>query len=205
VPFAERNGHNHAEKSLQHPEKNLINSVPEYYEHCNFDTFETFNDATCSGKNIAMECSAKKLGLILGGQTGCGKTHLAVAIIRQNLLDNRKTFFTSHIHLLDSVRQVCTDGELTQLENDILSYDGIFIDNFGVTHIKWVIERFNNLLENILLSKKQVVITSRAESPQTLLNNLSSHDEGALLSRMKESGCKLFIIDSGDYRLRKKN
>ncbi|MGE3508909.1 MAG: ATP-binding protein, partial [Vicinamibacterales bacterium] len=64
-----------------------IANIPKRYLHCTIDNFKIYNEslerAAAQARRLADEFPAVGRGLFLEGQPGVGKTHLAVAVLKQ--------------------------------------------------------------------------------------------------------------------------
>src|SRR3954468_9073044 len=62
-------------------------NIPKRYLHCTLDNFAAYNEtlekAVAQARRIADAFPVVTKGLLLEGQPGVGKTHLAVAVLRQ--------------------------------------------------------------------------------------------------------------------------
>ena len=158
--------------------------------------------------------------LVLFGPTGVGKTHLAVAIAKQQLESGNQVFFAFVPELLDHLRA-------TFAPNSLLRYDNIFdevkntplliLDDFGQEFsTPWAEEKLYQIIVHRHNNRLPTVITSRVDfiNPPTRRptpkERYESPDKGevvvlpsAITSRIRDSSIGVLVrIDVSDYRTR---
>ena len=69
--------------------------------------------------------------VILTGNPGTGKTHLAIALGIKACLEDKKVFFTTTSSLITQIRETRSEKKLRQLESKFEKYDLVIIDEFG--------------------------------------------------------------------------
>ncbi|MEE8414500.1 MAG: ATP-binding protein [Dehalococcoidales bacterium] len=122
---------------------------------------EQFNRAYRAAKTFADKPEG---WLVIDGASGCGKTHLVVAIANRCIEDNRPVFYISTPDLLDRLRSTFNpnsempyDEFFEQIRNTPL----LILDDLGAqTHTPWAKEkleqllnhRFSNLLPTVIVS-----------------------------------------------------
>lgn len=69
--------------------------------------------------------------LILAGNPGTGKTHLAIALGIKACIEDYKVLFTTVPRLLTQIKECRSEKTLRQLENRFEKYDLVICDEFG--------------------------------------------------------------------------
>lgn len=87
--------------------------IPPDYEHCSLDNYAPATDSQLRALRAATQFARQFFtspdqigrGLLLRGPVGCGKTHLAVAVLRHLLAAGYTGMFLNFVHLLERLRQ----------------------------------------------------------------------------------------------------
>lgn len=178
--------------------------IPEGMKRCTFETFVTagMDPAVRTAKGLAMACVEDGSSLVLGGGTGVGKTHLAVAMVQELVSRGKCAIFVPTVDLLDEVRAGYESGKADQIQRGAREADCLVLDDLGAQRTTdWVAERLFALLDDRYRNGRQTVITTNAISMKDLSEGLG--DRGArITSRLSESAQALFI-KARDYRTRK--
>jgi DNA replication protein DnaC len=69
--------------------------------------------------------------LILAGESGTGKTHLAIALGLEAIKRGHKVYFTSVADLLDQINIATISGQTLNLQNKLLKHAVIVLDELG--------------------------------------------------------------------------
>jgi DNA replication protein DnaC len=204
--------------------------IPPRYEHCSFENFDIRKNRDTGLPNPSLQAAklyAQRLvdeyptdfGLLFVGPTGVGKTHLAVAVLRElMLLKGIECLFYDFLKLLkdirDSYNPVSQTSELTVLE-PALDAEVLLLDELAASNPSdWVKETLAHIINSRYNQKKVTLITTtlpfggapgrrdvRAPSGESIpdvertLNQLGV----TLRSRLYEM-CKLVEMQSDDYR-----
>lgn len=169
----------------------IANGVPERYLHTSFDNYIVTNEkqkaivATLKGYS----CDSN---IVMVGQTGCGKTHLALACLNQLLRDGKKAYYSKFYKLFKY--QINDKYYFDRL----LKADFLIIDEYGVSES----DKKSSLLFEIIDERTD------NNAPTVLISNLTANDfkasiSDALYSRLKEN-CISFNFAWEDYRLKNK-
>lgn len=196
--------------------------VPPRYLRHSFANF-TQSDKTAKAFEVATEWAAlknpKDRGFALLGQPGVGKTHLAVAAIREmthlwalerteetsadvyvdpkTMLERRIRFVNVPI-FMDELREGMKFNESPA--RDLWKYcledaSVVVLDDFGKEKATdWVTERLYVLIESRYQNLKSTIVTSNRS-----LDELDDLGYGAAVSRLQETG-RVVRIDAKDYR-----
>lgn len=203
--------------------------IPPRYEHCELANFDIRKISASGQENpsiTAAKIHAKRFveeyptdfGLLFVGPTGVGKTHLAVAVLRELMVRKGvECLFYDFHDLLKTIRDSYNPGtqntELGVLQ-PVLDVEVFLLDELaGVNLSDWVREILFHIINTRYNQKKVTLITT------TMLSRVSGGRRGqepsgnaipdldytleqlgvTLRSRLYEM-CKLVEISSDDYR-----
>jgi DNA replication protein DnaC len=218
--------------------------VPERYRHCDFDNFETDNEiegashaqteawnrSLVQGKLVVQRFAEEfspiremqtEQGLLLMGTCGAGKTHLAVAALKNIVLRGHTGLFYDYRELLkqiqDSYNAESQSTEMSVLE-PVLAADVFVLDDVGSSKPSlWALETVGHIL-NTRYNEKRVTIlttnyldtdpvagaaTSGSRSPgmrtPTIEDTLTERVGKRIRSRLYEM-CRTVELSTTDYR-----
>ena len=204
--------------------------IPGRYEHCAFENFDIRKDKDTGQANPSLAAAKfyaerfveeypADFGLLFIGPTGVGKTHLAVAVVRELILRKGiECLFYDFRDLLkeiqDSYNPVSQTSELRVLQ-PVLDVEVLLLDELAALNPSdWVKETLAHIINSRYNQKRVTLITSTLPFGETSsrrdvrmpsgdsvpdversLNQLGT----TLRSRLYEM-CKLVEINSDDYR-----
>ena len=131
-------------------------------------------------KNIT---NADDNGLIIMGESGVGKTHLAASIANK-LIENDKIVLMGRLTtLLDMIKETFKDN--TKSENELIelysNVDMIIIDDLGTEKISnWALEKLYTIIENRNENRLPIIITTRFDK-QGLIERFSKCQDEQLV------------------------
>lgn len=192
--------------------------IPKRYEHCSIHNF--YNVEQEPLKFLALDWSSKFIdeyavagreegrGLLFIGPVGVGKTHLAVAILRE-LIERygaRGLFYqfgTLLKEIQNSYNPVSQTSELKVLE-PVFNADVLVLDELGASKpTDWVRDTMMQIINTRYNDRRVTIFTTnyRDERPNDKSETLEDRIGSALRSRLYEM-CKAIKIDGEDYRKR---
>lgn len=156
--------------------------IASLYHRCTFDNFQGNEKLVQDIKSI----SGDNLSAVLRGNTGCGKTHLAVAI-----LQDQKSYFCKFItvpNLLLKIRSSFNGGQGTETEEEIINsfveYKTLVLDDLGAEKTsEFSITTLYLILDRRISEERQTIITtnlSQKEIEETFGARIASRLAGMI-------------------------
>jgi DNA replication protein DnaC len=156
--------------------------IPRRYRDCGFDNFETTHTVGESTKflfdarrrasrfveDYPVSGHEVEKGLLFLGRPGVGKTHLAVAVLKQLMIQKSVDgLFCAYQELLQRIRDsydpvsLSTEAEVLR---PILHTDVVVIDDLGANRVSdWVEDTITYILNHRYNEKKATILTSNLE------------------------------------------
>ncbi len=205
--------------------------IPCRYEHCAFENFDIRKDRASGQANRFLEAAKlyaqrfaeeypTDFGLLFIGPTGVGKTHLAVAVIRELMLrKNVRCLFYDFRDLLkeiqDSYNPISQSSELRVLQ-PVLDAEVLLLDELAALNPSdWVKDTLGYVVNSRYNAKKVTLITTtlrfgdgsarpavRSPSGEPVPDTEKALNQYGvtLRSRLYEM-CKIVEMQSDDYRM----
>jgi DNA replication protein DnaC len=185
-------------------------NIPKRYLHCTFDNFTAYNEsleqAVAKARHVADSFPVSR-GLLFEGQPGVGKTHLAVAVLKQVIetAGVRGLFYDTR-DLLRIIRSTYDPSiRTTELEvlRPVMTADLLVLDDLGAEKTsEWVEETMNLIVNTRYNERRLTVFTSNYQDfPEELAepNSLIFRIGHRMRSRLHEM-CEFLQMDGADYR-----
>jgi DNA replication protein DnaC len=185
-PYTEQ----HPLDEIKDPKPIILPGVSTKYQGCSFDNFQ-------GNKNLVSDMKAiGKESVVLSGKTGCGKTHIAVSMLRESGLKWTGYFITIP-ELLLKIRGAF-NSQSSETEEEIIKkfsdYDLLVLDDLGAEKTtEYSITTLYLILDRRNRENKRTIVTT----------NLSLQDiEETLGARIASrlSDMKFIKINMQDYR-----
>lgn len=185
-------------------------NIPARYQHCTIANFTAYNEkleqAARAAARIAEDFPAVSKGLFLEGQPGVGKTHLAVAVLKQIVqTTGARGLFYDTRDLLRVIRSTYDASiRTTELEilRPVMTCDLLVLDDLGAEKTsEWVEETMNLIVNTRYNERRLTVFTSNYPDipDETEPNSLLFRIGHRMRSRLHEM-CEFKELDGADYR-----
>jgi DNA replication protein DnaC len=190
--------------------------IPKRYQHCSLDNFvgydnERLLNAVARARRFADAFPVVDKGLFLIGPPGIGKSHLAVAVLKQVMTTRgARGLFYDVRELLKLIRSTYSPT-VRATESDVLApvmtAELLVLDDIGAEKTsEWVEETLNLIVTTRYNERRLTIFTSNYEEkedrsdPDSLLARVGFR----MHSRLYEM-CEFLEFDGADYRHRPPN
>lgn len=167
--------------------------IQKRYNHCELSNFEhhydSLRDAHRKAVRFVEQFPAVDKGLLLIGDNGVGKTHLAVAILKAVIRSKRiQGFFYETGELLKLVRDTyASDTNEADVLRPVLEADLLVLDDLGVEKTsEWVQETLGHVVNIRYSERRPTVFTTNLQdsedstNPRSFLYRLGSRTRSRL-------------------------
>jgi len=191
-------------------------NIPKRYQHCTIENFTVYNEslerAASRARQVVDAFPVVEHGLFLEGQPGVGKTHLAVAVLKQVMRNTGAVgMFYDIRELLRFIRSTY-DPSIRTTETEVLrpvmTADLLVLDDLGAEKTSEWVEETMNLIVNTRYSERRVTLfTSNYEDipDDTDAMSLVGRIGHRMRSRLHEMCGEFVVLDAADYRERPQN
>ena len=147
--------------------------IPPRYEHCSLETFEPGSPSLRAALERAVDFCAgyphlgadEGLGLLLSGDNGVGKTHLAVAILRElvEAKGARGQYWDFHELIREIKSSYDRETRTTELQvlQPVVDNDVLVLDDLGAWKMTdWMNDTLFYILNSRYMAKRPTIITT---------------------------------------------
>ena len=192
------------------PRRRLGRVPPEMVESMTFATFDTRGNAASAPQRRSLEAafamsrawaSDPSGWLTLFGETGCGKTHLAVAIAETRLAQGLPVLFAFVPELMDYLRftfQPNSGAAYDRVFDEVRNAPLLILDDLGGEYrSEWVYEKLYQIIVHRHNLRMPTIITTGMNVTDTA---------GPIVSRIQDPASGLLIrMEAPDYRIKRRD
>jgi DNA replication protein DnaC len=184
--------------------------IPNRFLSCSFENFEplcpSLHRALMNTRKFVDEYPIVDVGLLFLGRCGVGKTHLAVAAIKELVGKGISALFYDFRDLLKEIQDSYNPNTHTselKILSPIFEAEILVLDELGASKpTEWVQETITHIINKRYNDKKVTIFTSNyldmpigSSYDETLTDRVGVR----LRSRLHEM-CRLIMIEGDDYR-----
>jgi DNA replication protein DnaC len=185
-------------------------NIPKRYLHCTLANFTAYNESLERAHDLARrfvtEFPAARKGLFFEGEPGVGKTHLAVAALKE-VVDKTHCagLFYDVRELLKLIRSTYNPStHTTEIDvlRPVMTAELLVLDDIGAEKTsEWVEETLNLIVNTRYNERRATIFTSNFKDipDDTDFNSLVFRIGHRMRSRLHEM-CEFQVLDGGDYR-----
>lgn len=203
--------------------------IPRRYRHCELSNFEhegpfrSLASSHMASLRFVEEFPLESAGLLMTGPIGCGKTHLAVGIAKELIVQkNTACLFYDYRELLKEIQNSYNSSvQVTEMEvlRPVFTADVLVLDELGAAKpTEWVWDMVSHILNTRYNDKRTTIITtnyqdlppagvelsdsraSRASREETLGDRIGER----MRSRLHEM-CRVVRVEGEDFRMKYKS
>jgi DNA replication protein DnaC len=151
-------------------------NVPPHYLNAGFDNFLAYNDrlqnAQVISRRYADEYPALKgpRGLLYVGDTGSGKTHLAVAVMNRLIENGHECVFFDYQSLLEKIRSgydPASGSSSREAYRTVLECEVLVLDDMGAHRVTdWVEDTITSIITQRCNENRALIATTNLRDPE---------------------------------------
>lgn len=182
----------------------MKSQLPDRLRQSTFEAFHTkeMDEDIAKAKGMARTALEEGTSLILAGNAGVGKTHLAASMVLKRIEDGKESLFVNVSEWLQALRGEI-EGTGGKVFDTVKGAPFLVLDDLGAERgSAWVGEKIYMLINYRYSRNLQTVITTNRPLPSELAEALGEQGQ-RVVSRLAQMGTWV-RVDGRDYRLMKK-
>ena len=171
---------------------------------CQNMTFKNYQctESTSQAKTEAMNASKTQSWLVLAGNPGTGKTHLAVAIALRAMKQGQQAIFRRVSRMLDEIQTAIRDkGDYDGLMREFETVPCLVLDDLGHENMTPARASYlHQIIDERYGDNLQTIATTNAKTPEELCRLSGEEFIAPIISRFEGCGKWVTIEGAKDFR-----
>lgn len=185
--------------------RRMMETIPVQLQKKSFKTFranEKVSESVREAARIAWKAAQDGRSLVLAGDIGTGKTHLAAAVVMHAIGGGKTALFSTTPKLMSRLKSFGPNGDYQKVLNAVIGCDVLALDDLGVErYTDWISEQLFTVINDRYLARRQTIITTNLATPEDLIERMDYTEWRGVRERIGYNGERIVsrICEMGEW------